>query len=252
MSLIEVVGRYSEGSAGARPVVVLDGAEAFAGALATPEGGESGGSDGGGRVVVELAQRGDEAAAVDRVAPSLGEHDVLVLALQSLPEQLPAGPLVQAITSQGLRVVQSEGLLTRHARSVLVLTKDRGLPQRSYLLGEDLPDSEATRLRQANEWAVEGLQLRAVAAKSGAALDGAREEVAVLRVERDALERKLAAETKRLQSQVSSLTATNKQLRAAAERRVSRRVRRAAGLLRDDPMGGSKRLARAAARRLGR
>ena len=248
MSIIEVVGRYASGADGARPVVVLPGAEAFAGGLASP--GEGSGAQG--RVLVELAQRGDEAAAVERVAADLGEHDVLVLALQSLPELLPAGPLVQAICTRGLRVVQAEGLLTRHARSVLVLTADPAVPQRSYLLGEDLPDSAATRLRQANEWAVEGLALRAVSARSGAALDGARQEAAVLRVERDELERRLSVETKRLQGQVDSLTAKNKQLRAVADRSVKRKVRKAAGLLRDDPVGGSKRLARAAARRLGR
>jgi hypothetical protein len=251
MSLIEVVTRYSEGRDGLRPVVVLADAEALAGSLATPDTDASG-RRADGRVVVDLAAEGDEAAVVERVAPSLQEHDVLVLVLTSPPETIPAGPFVQTICAHGLRVVQTEGLPKRHARTVVVLTGDRSVPQRSYLLGEDLPDSDATRLRQANEWAVEGLQLRALSARSEAALAGAREELAGLRAERDTLKAKLAAESKRLQEQAVSLAAATKQLRTDNERRVSRRVRRAAKLLRDDPVGGSKRLARAAGRRLGR
>lgn len=252
MSLIEVVTRYSEGREAGRPVVVLPGAEALAGALATPDASDARGGDGSGRVVVDFAAEGDEAAVVDRLAPSLQEHDVLVLVLKSPPESIPSGPLVQAICSHGLRVVQTEGLPKRHAPTVLVLTGDPSVPQRSYLLGEGLPDSDATRLRQANEWAVEGLQLRALSARSEAALTGSREELAGLRAERDALKAKLADESKRLQEQTVLLAAANKRLRTANERRMSRRVRRAAKLLRDDPVGGSKRLARAAARRLGR
>lgn len=240
MSLIEVVSRYGGTPDSGRPVVVLPAAEALAGALATPDAANGSGGRSSGRVLVDLAVVGEEVATVERIAPTMEERDVLVLVLRSTPESLPSGPLVQALCAHGLRVLQSERLPTRHAPTVLVLTGDASLPQRSYLLGEALPESDAMHLRQANEWAVEGLQLRALVARHETALAEAKGDISSLKAERDAL-----------QSRADSLAARNAQLGAAADRRMSRKVRRAARLLRDDPVGGSRRLARAAARRLG-
>jgi hypothetical protein len=260
MSIAELVAGYRLGAAGERPVRFYPAAEDLAGrvpdakAAEAPVGEGSAGEgpaegpddEGAGRVLLEYVPAGDEASCVERRAGGLGPHDVLVLAMRARPEDLPVGPIVQAACASGLRVIRAEGL--RHAQgaqTVVVLTSDRDEPQRSYLLRQDLPLSETTRLRQANEWAVEGLQLRALASRRGDALEVARAEVRALRTERD----RLGADRQRLEAQVQSLNQANRLLRAEADRRPARMLRKAARLLREDPVDGARRLARAAARR---
>ncbi|HEU5143732.1 MAG TPA: hypothetical protein VFT81_01040 [Dermatophilaceae bacterium] len=269
MSIAELVAGYRRGAAGERCVQFYPAAEDLARRVpdataavpiaeaptgegstgeSTHEGtaGEQPGGQGEGRVLLEFVPAGDEASCVERRAGSLGPHDVLVLAMRVRPEGLPVGPLVQAVCASGLRVVRAEGV--RHAQgaqTVLVLTSDRDEPQRSYLLGQDLPESEATRLRQANEWAVEGLQLRALVSRREAALGTASAEADALRAERGRLE----ADRRQLEKQVQSLTRANRLLRAEVDRRPARRLRKAARMLREDPVDGARRLARAAADR---
>jgi hypothetical protein len=202
--------------------------------------------EGGGRVLLDFVPAGDEAACVARRAGDLGPHDVLVLAMRARPDELSVGPLVQAACASGLRVVRAEGM--RHAQgaqTVMALTSDSDEPQRSYLLGQELPESTATRLRQANEWAVEGLQLRALAARREAALGAASADADALRAERARLE----AAREQLDAEVQSLTRANRELRAAAERTPARRLRNAARMLREDPVKGVRRLVSAAVRR---
>jgi hypothetical protein len=248
MSIVELVAGYRRGVSGERPVQFYPAAEELAKRVpdASAVAVSTQGPTGEGRVLLEFVPAGDEASCVERRADGLGPHDVLLLAMRVRPEDLPVGPLVQAACTLGLRVVRAEGL--RHAQgaqTVVVVTSDRDEPQRSYLLGQDLPESEATRLRQANEWALEGLQLRALAAKTEAAVGAASAEADALRAERARLEEA----RQRLETQVQSLTRVNGLLRAEADRRAARRLRKAAQMLREDPVDGARRLARAAARR---
>jgi hypothetical protein len=251
MSVDEVVTRYAGSPSGARPVVFLPGAEGVGGRLSGASPMETA-AEAPSRVVVDLAQRGEEAAGVERLAGHLGGRDVGVLVLVSAPELVPAGPVVAALGGAGLRVVQAEGMVSREGRTVLAFTADPSVPQVSYLLGHAVPEGDAARLRQANEWAVEGLQLRALAATTADQLAGAREEAAVLRVERDALETRLAAERARLQAEVDTLARANRALRAQRDMTTGAKVKKAVRILMEDPLGGAKRLARAAARRLRR
>jgi hypothetical protein len=254
MTIDELVAGYRRGPAGERRVQFYPAAEDLARRVADAvaveaTAGEESSDERDGRVLLEFAPAGDEASCIEHRAGGLGPHDLLVLAIRVRPEALPVGPIVQTSCSAGLRVVRAEGL--RHAQgaqTVVVLTRSRDEPQRSYLLGQDLPESEATRLRQANEWAIEGLQLRALASRQEADRETASAEARTLRVERDRLE----SARKHLEAKVQSLTELNRSLRAEADRSPARVLRKAARILRDDPVGGTRRLARAAGRRLGR
>jgi hypothetical protein len=245
MSIAEVLARYADSASGDRQLRYLPPAAPVAGSLPGAAALEPDAADvEGGAVVVDLAQSGAEAAAIGALGALLGERGVGVLILASTPESMAVGPVLQAATQAALRVVQAEGLASRHGRTILVLTRDPAIPQRSYLLGEPLPDAPATRLRQANEWAVEGLQLRALSGVTQTQLSGAREEARLLRVERDELAAAWAAERKRLNARIAELTEAPGALRSGMQH-----LKKAASLMSSDTVGGSRRIAKAAARR---
>lgn len=246
MALGEVVSSYTGGEGGRR-VVHTEAAAPLAQALqgSSPVGD---GTGDGPFVLVDLAQRGAEAAVLEKGLAAAGPHDVLALLLVSLPEDLPVGPLVDVVTRAGARVVQVEGLRTRHARTVLVVTRDEEVPAVSYLLGHAVPRDDAALRRLANEWQLEGVQLRALTATLERRLEGAVAESAALRVEKASVESRLAEQAREHASTVSAL----ERRLASGEPGLGSRLRRAARTISDDPVGGSKRVARAVARKASR
>ena len=246
MALKELVSSYTGGDA-ERQVVSTEAAaplaEAFADGRGPGEDGEGGAV--GAAVRVDLAASGQEVETAERVLGSAGDRDVVVLLCAARPEELPVGPLVDVVTRAGVRVVRVEGLRTRHARTAIVLTRDSSVPAVSYLLGHAVPDDHSAHRRLANEWQLEGLQLRALTATLERRLEGALAEAAALRVEKAAVESSLASQAKEHARAV-----------AALERRLAdglgSRVRRAARTISSDPVAGSRKVAKAVVRRASR
>ncbi|GGB84484.1 hypothetical protein N798_11235 [Knoellia flava TL1] len=244
MALKELASSYTGGDAGRR-LVYTEAAAPLAQALADGRGaGEDDGVDTA--VRVDLAPSGREVESVERALASAGDRDVVVLLCVSLPENLPVGPLVDVVTRAGARVVRVEGLRTRHARTALVLTRDASVPGVSYLLGHAVSEDDSAQRRLANEWQLEGLQLRALAATLERRLEGALSEAAALRVEKAAVESRLSAQAKEHARSVASLE------RRLAEGGLGPRIRRAARTISSDPVGGSRKVAKAVVRRASR
>ena len=202
------------------------------------------------RILLDVVSPGREQEATADVADRLRKGDVAFMLLRLPPEELAIGPLLASLTGHGLRVLEAQGISFRYGRTVLVTTADPELPQRSYLLGSAIPGDDRAMLRQQNEWAVEGLQLRARVAHVEQQVAGAREEARAMRAERDAAVTGASAERRRLEEQLDQALAANRRLRAEQQARAGGRVRKAAALLKDDPVKGSTRILRAAARRL--
>lgn len=211
---------------------------------------EGDGGDGGRSVVVAHAPLGDEVEALRRLGESIGERGVGVLALVVDPAALPVGPLVSAAVAQGLRVVRAEGVHHRRARTVLTVTRDPGTPVAAYLAENDVASGEAATTRLVNEWLVEGLALRARADDLAARLRGAEDEVGLLRVRVDELATAARTERAALQADLDEARKAVRVEKARAAQGPTVKARRAVSLLRQDPMGGSRRIARAAAQRL--
>lgn len=244
MALKELVSSYTGGDAGRR---LLHSEAAAPLAQALTDARPAGKNDGDDPAVrVDLAPSGREAETAERALGDSGERDVVVLLCVCLPENLPAGPLVDVVTRAGARVVRVEGLRTRHARTAVVLTRDATVPGVSYLLGHAVTDEDAARRRLANEWQVEGFQLRALTATLERRLEGALAEAGALRVEKAAVESRLSAREKEHAKVVASLE------RHLAERGLAPRIRKAARIISSDPVGGSRKVAKAVVRRASR
>jgi hypothetical protein len=218
----------------AEPVVGgFPGAEPYAAAPA---------AEGPAPVVVDLVQRGNEAEAITALGDLVGDRGVGVLILASPPAEMPVGRIVEALGQAGLRTVQAEGLASRYGRTVLALTRDREVPQRSYLLDQPVPSTDAAALRLANEWAVAGLQQRAASGLAEDQLAGARDEAKELRLEIDRLSAEWAAERARLRARIEELK--DRGVRAGA-----RKAKVAAGRVGRSPVKESKAMARSFVRR---
>lgn len=244
MALKELVSSYTGGDAG-RQLVYSEAAAPVAEVLA--DGRAAGDEDGVDAAVrADLAAAGREVETVERALGAARDRDVVVLLCVTLPEALPVGPLVDAVTRAGARVVRVEGLRTRHARTAIVLTRDVSVPRVSYLLGHAVPDDDAAHRRLSNEWQLEGVQLRALAATLERRLEGALAESAALRVEKASVDARLSSQAKEHAAAVAELE------RQLAERGLGPRIRRGARTISSDPVQGSKKVLKAVARRASR
>lgn len=214
------------------------------------EGGEGTDDAAGAGLTVAHAPLGDEVAALQRLGSSLGERGLGVLALVADPGVLPVGPLVAAAAAAGLRVVRAEGIHHRRARTVLTVTRDPEVPVAAYLAENDVASGAAASARLANEWLVEGLALRARADDLAERLRGSEDEVRLLRVRVDDLTAGAKAERAAVQAELEEARRAVRVEKARAAQGPGLRARRAVSLLRQDPVEGSRRIARAAARRL--
>lgn len=246
MALREVVSPYVGGDSGRR-LVYSEAAAPVAQALPDSVPVEQA-TDGEAVVRVDLAPAGSAKEAAQGLLSALGDRDVAVLLLVCLPEDVPVGPLVELVTRAGARIVRVEGVRTRHARTAVVLTRDPSLPVVSYLLGHEVPQDEAAQRRLSNEWQLEGAQLRALAATLERRLEGALAESAALRVEKAAVESRLAGQGRQHAKEVAAL----ERRLAAGGQGLGPRLRRAARTVSADPVGGSKKVARAVVRRASR
>jgi len=238
MSAIDVIDLYLKREATQRSVLLLPGARHIADRMpaATPfEVGEPRSDDGA--VLVIGVRAGREAAELADVAPAVGERDVLVLISRSLPVELQVGPIVQAVTAGGLRVVRAEQLEAPAAGTLLVVSRDALVRRASYLLGQPIPDDDATDLRLSNEWLVEGLQLRAADEAARQKLWAAEEILRATKAELDAVRLRVGELDQRLSARSTGLAGVGVQLR------------RAATVVKQDPVRAPARLARALARR---
>lgn len=165
MVIDELVQRYARDEV--RPsgaVVVCDAAQALLPALAGLDAVAWSEDVLDGSTVatlVDLAGAPELATLVGRTAGRLRDHDVAVLLLDAPVDALPVGALVADVTAAGLRVLEVRSLQDRLARTILVVSRDPERAHQTHLLASGLHDDDRLRLREHNEWAVEGVQLRA-------------------------------------------------------------------------------------------
>jgi hypothetical protein len=254
MSLLEVIARYA-GPADHpdRPVLLLPTAEVIAPRVpaATPWSPED--LEAGPSVLVDLFPAGDIAAQVEDLAPRVGPKDIAVVLVASSADTLPIGPLVSGLTGAGLRAVQVETIRIKEARTVLVVTRDDAVPRRSYLIGTELLDDPSTMGRLGNEWLIEQFQLRALVETMELRLTTLESQVVTLKGERDTALASLATSSRALavlEATARDQRASIRKLESKGLRRVGRNVSKAARIVKDDPVRGTGRLAKAAGRRL--
>lgn len=245
MSVNEIVAEYAADRDGR--VVVLPSAQDLTAALAGARPWGEDDSPGRGQVVVAVLAA-DPAEELLALADRLGTGDVAVALLPQVPAGLPVGPLVTSVTTAGLRVLRAEGARLRQGRSLLVLATDPALPVSGYLTGGRVATGESAERRMSNEWMLERLQTRAAVRQLESRLEGATAEAAAVRAERDRFQQEAA----RSAAELATVSATLRGLKAAQKRSLRARSRKAAQLLRDDPLRGGARLVRGAARRLRR
>ena len=188
-----------------------------------------------------------------RLSPELEREgqDIVVVLLTQDPADLPVAHLLDEVLRHGHRVVEASPVVSRMARAVLVLTRDPDVPMASYLLGTPLAGSDAVR-RALAEYAVDGLVTRAQRAKDAERLAALTSEVAALRAsEKAARDHATAAET-HLAEVTSRLAARDAATLSSRIGRALRLVGRAVEVVREDPRGGPKTVARAAGRRIRR
>ena len=266
MNIAEMVARHADDVR--RPsvaIVVRPSAEAFASALT---GGpvvrswdEHASEEPGTRTVVEVIARGKETEQIAELSAVLGDTDVAILLFSPPPEALPVGVVTDVLSRHGLTVLDGCGTSYRSARTTLAVSRDAERRQRVYLTGTPIPDDEAARLRQRNEWVVEGLQLRSSVQVLERRLEGQAAELSQARTEHRLLEQELT-EARELPARLSVLEgelAAAQEALAAGERSsvVPRpdlanhpsRIRKAARFLAEDPVKGSGRIVRAIGRR---
>ena len=207
--------------------------------------------------------------SVRAAARGLGEHDVLVLAMRSAPGRLPVGALIDTLVECGLWVVESSPDPARGVGCALVVTLDGGAPWRSYLLGDTIPNAGRSVLRLLAEHEVEGLAVRAQGSELRnrdraraleleqvrKELSGREAELTKLRkaaADRDA-DRSIAQLRRLVDLQEAKLQAVTDELRraqrSAREARQGGQLKRAARLVRQDPVRGSSRVLRSVLRR---
>lgn len=214
----------------------------------------------GAQTQVEVIAPGQEDEQISELAAVLGDTDVAVLLFRSPPEMLPVGVVTDTLCRHRLTVLDAAGAGHRLGRTALVVSRDPERRQRAYLTGTQIPDDEAARLRQRNEWVIEGLALRSSVQVLERRLEGQAAELSQAREERRTLDQELTdarelsdrlavVERERLAAQdaLAASERRRRQARVAAAR--SSRIREAFRLLAEDPKEGSRRIARAIARR---
>jgi hypothetical protein len=246
MSLTDYVSTTRTGLGDTAGVRLLDDSEALRGAVPEEAGTEADGRS----VVVGHAPLGDEVAVLGRLADAIGDAGIGVLVLVAEPSALPVGPLLAAATEHGLRVVRAQGVAHRRARTVLSVTRDAEVPVTAYLSQTPVATDDRAALRLANEWVGEGVALRAAVDQLTERLRGSDEEARLLRVRLDEVQSQAKAEREALQQELAGARKTAREATAKAAQGPTVKVRRAVAVLREDPVAGSRRLARAAARRV--
>jgi hypothetical protein len=227
----------------------------------------------GTRTLLEVVAPGEEEQEVAALSELLGDTDVAILLFSEPPEMLPVGVVTDTLTRHRLTVLEAVGSSHRSARTAVVASRDPQRRQRAYLTGAPIPDDEAGRLRHLNEWVVEGLQLRSRVQLLERRLQGQDAELSQARKERRLLEQEPTEATdlaSRLRILGEDLTATQEALaaselecavsqkslvaseRSLVEHRANNvrpaKIRKAARLLRVNPVKGSGRIVRAVAR----
>lgn len=254
MSLQEVLARYAGPSDQPdRPVLLLPAAQVLATRVPSATEWTAPDDAAGPRVLIDLFPQGNPVDQVTDLVAKVGDQDIAVVLLASGADTLPVGPLVSGLTSAGLRVVQVESIRIKEARTVLVTTRDAGVPRRSYLVGAEVGDEDATQHRLANEWLVEQFQLRSRVGTSERQIELLEGQVRTVTGERDQARASLATSSRALaalEETTRKQRVAIRKLESAGVRGLGRTVKRAAGILKDDPVAGSGRLAKAAGRRL--
>jgi len=256
MHIAEVVARHACDER--RPsvaIVVRPSAEALAkvlpGGLVVQSWDERIPGEPGTRTLVEVITPGRETEQIADLSAVMGETDVALLLLKPPPELIPVGVVTDVLTRNGLTVLDACGTIHRQGRTVVAVSRDSERRQRVYLTGTPIPDDEAGRLRQRNEWAVEGLQLRSLGQVFERRIKGQADELSLAREERLVLDQALSVlEAER--SAAQEALAESQRLLVAARREIAvrpSRIRKAAKLLAEDPRKGSRRIARGIARR---
>jgi hypothetical protein len=254
MSLQEVLARYAGPSDQPdRPVLLLPAAQVLSSRVPSAKEWTSADTADGPRVLIDLFPQGNPVTQVADLVGKVGDQDIVVVLLASGADTLPVGPLVTGLTAAGLRVVQVESIRIKEARTVLVTTRDAAVPRRSYLVGAEVGDEAPTQDRLANEWLVEQFQLRSRVGASERRIELLEGQVRTATQERDQARASLATSSRALAALEETTREQRAQIRkleTAGVRGVGRSVKRAAGILKDDPVAGSGRLAKAAGRRL--
>lgn len=210
----------------------------------------------GARTLVEVIAPGQEDEQIADLSDVLGDTDVAILVFRPPPEMLPVGVVTDTLSRHRLTVLDAAGTGHRLGRTALAVSRDPERPLWAYLTGTRIPDDEAARLRQRNEWVVEGLQLRSSIQVLEQRLGGAAAELSQAREEHrmvdqeltDArnLSARLAVLERELSAARNALVASQGSRTAAA--RLST-IRKAVRLLVRGPREGYRRITRAIARR---
>ena len=274
MNIAEMVARHAGDERRPSVAIVLrPSAEAFASALT---GGpvvrswdEHALEEPGTRTVVEVISPGKEMEQIAELSAVLGDTDVAILLFSPPPEALPVGVVTDTLCRHRLTVLDGCGTGYRSGRTTFAVSRDSERRQRAYLIGTPIPDDESSRLRQRNEWIIEGLQLRSSVQVFERRLEGQVAELLQARKERRRLEQELT-EVSELSARLSVLgdelsatqdaLAASERALAASERSLvmsrremanhpSRIIRKAVHLLAEDPMKGFGCIMRAIGRR---
>ena len=210
--------------------------------------------------VVEAIAPGHEQEQIADLAAVLGDTDVALLLFRRPPEKLPVGVVTDTLCGHRLNVLDACATSNRFGRTVLAVSRDADRQVRGHPGGTPLADDEPSRLRQRNEWVIEGLALRSSVHLLRRRLDGQAAELSQARRERRQLDQELSAAQDALGASQRSLAASERRLgagegsSAAAGRdnatrlsgiegiRGIRRIRRAGRLLARGTATGSRRI----------
>lgn len=184
-------------------------------------------------------------AAIDGVAAELGSDEVCVLLMRESLTDLEPAHILDGARVHGLRIVGVHETEGRFGRTAIVLTADPSVAVRRGVALTELPDSPATDAAIRNEWMVQGPVLRAQLTAADVAVKGRRGEASILRQERNAARERWDAEkatTAQLRREIAQLR-QNSGPGGAGER-----VKRAVHEITRDPIGGSRKVAKAVKR----
>jgi len=196
MKISEMVARHAGDERRPSAVIVLrpsaeDLASTLTGGPVVRSWDDDAPEEPGTRTVVEVIAPGNEVEQIAGLSAALGDTDVALLLFGPPPEMLPVGVVTDALSRHRLTVLDACGTEYRSGRTTLVVSRDSERPQRAYLTGTPIPDDEPGRLRQRNEWIIEGMQLRAGLHLLERRLGGQTAELSQAREERRRLELEL-------------------------------------------------------------
>lgn len=189
------------------------------------------------------------------IVAGLGGREVALLLLPSAVGDLSAGPLLAALARSGGLLVGVHEVENRLVRTALAVTADPAVPIRAHVVMDEIGiggDSAAVR----NEWLLVGSGQRARVHRLENRLRGHNDEVTLLRTERNIARTRWESEKATSRELRGTIAELEKSL-AAAQAQVpnSRKnspsaLTRGASRMRENPVQGSRKVARAVARRL--